>query len=161
MAKILARGRKISIIRQLFKDQLVTAISARLLGSKMKKEIAHLCSDASILVKSDISGFTWEKIMYEMKGKAPLLLALLKQCTRTRKKRLTSQSSIIGIVVAIMCKYNRACANLVQKMLSVILYGGQSRKIVSYLNCMVSVYNTVNFTYIISCYDINKVVSWL
>ena len=84
----------------------------------IKKEISHLCSDAFILVKSDISGFVWDK-MCELKGKAPLLLPLLRECPRTCKQLLTSQSSIIGIVSAIMCMYNHASANLVQKMLSV------------------------------------------
>ena len=75
-----------------------------------------------------LCSFSWDDVISEMKVKAPLLHKLMKECTNTKKPRSSTQESIIGILVAIMCKYRCAKACLVQKLLSVIMYRGNCHK---------------------------------
>ena len=118
LAKPVARGAKTSIVRQCYKDENVLCSSARIMGQRVRQEIGHMCSNDSVLTQSsvcDIHNFTWEAIIEDLKKKAPILHILLKECTRTRKERATSQIAIIGMIVEVMYKYRCATASLVQK----------------------------------------------
>ena len=89
-----------------------------------------MCSDrvSSVLlssIPSDIMSFKWNKLIDEMRLHAPTLLCLLECCTATKGYRIVECKAVIGLCTAILCKYRRERANILQKIISLILYSGR------------------------------------
>ena len=113
----------------------------RVLGHQLLCELRSLCSDkvASILRGSDLSNlssFTWDTLLSEMSEHAPSLLGLLKICTVKRNKSHiynTRRSAVMSLCVALLCKLQNKSMNLVQKLISLILYTGHCSKKVQYI----------------------------
>ena len=99
----------------------------------LHKEIRKLCStDAKCVLNPEHSNcslqdFTWDRLLEDIAANAPMLLAFLQACTRTKKPR-TNRKATIGICVAILLKFrfNKMC--LVQNIIALILYAGLSGK---------------------------------
>lgn len=91
-----------------------------------------LCSPAtkSILGSqclSDLSDFTWKKLIGELEVHAPVLLTILKDATVTRNEK-PNREAIIGMCAALLLKHRYYKMSLVQKILALILYSGHSGK---------------------------------
>ena len=69
---------------------------------------------------SDICNYSWETLVKEMQDKAPVLLTILKESIRMEAQQIGIQASIIGILVAIICKYRYPWASLVQILVDYI-----------------------------------------
>ena len=126
------------------------------MGNVLRNEIRVLCSNkfGSIMrsKSEDVKNYSSDKVVEEMKSGAPALLQLLTICTQTtrRKRDLTRksnssklpmkkrQNSIIATCAAVLCKFRCPSMALLQKVISIILYAGNSSKMVSYTNlaCM-------------------------
>ena len=70
---------------------------------------------------------SWDKLLTEVSTYAPVFLSLLRAATYTRRSR-DNQSAVIGICAAVLLKHRFHKMNLVQKLLSLILYSGHSSK---------------------------------
>ena len=148
LGKHIARSNKLAIARDCIHDPALRKCVVRVLGHQLLCELRSLCSDkvASILRScnlSKLSSFTWDTLLSEMCEHAPTLLGLLKICTTKRKKTHeynTRRSAVISMCVALLCKLQNKSMNLVQKMISLILYTGHCSKKVPHIHVVVSLH---------------------
>ena len=101
----------------------------------LRKEIATFCSNLvpSVLREKSNDGlksFQWKCLLDELQTHAPMLLEILKSCTKIRRP-ISQQQAVIGVITAILCKNRRNSASLIQRLISVILYSGHASKMVS------------------------------
>ena len=101
----------------------------------LRKEIATLCSNLVPSVLRDksndgLKSFQWKCLLDELQTHAPMLLEILKSCTKVRRP-ISQQQAVIGVITAILCKNRRNSASLIQRLISVILYSGHASKMVS------------------------------
>ena len=87
----------------------------------------HTSSVLSSQSVTDLWEFTWEKLLHELKVNAPILLSILRECTKTRRPR-PNQNAVIGMCAVILLKHRFKKMSLVQRILSLILYAGHSGK---------------------------------
>lgn len=100
------------------------------IGTMIKKEIKTLSSFDSILKSQSLDhlmNFKWELIINELQQKAPIFLSFLKVATKTHTKR-ANKDAVICMCVSILLKYSFKELNLVQKLISLILYWGHASK---------------------------------
>ena len=91
----------------------------------------QLSTARALLCLGTLKEFTWDKLFEELSFNAPILLSILRDCTQTRRPR-TNRSAVIGMCFAILLKYRYLKMNLIQKIISMILYAGDSTKQVIY-----------------------------
>ena len=103
---------------------------------KMRKEIRTMCSDN---IKSSLqsqskekltSGLSWDQLHSELSKNAPTLLSFLQACTKTRVARPNTKA-VVGVCAAIILKHRQPKMNLLQKIISLILYAGHASKVIS------------------------------
>lgn len=87
-----------------------------------------LCSTA----KSDLVGFKWDTLHKELSAKAPILLSVLEAATKTRIPRKNA-TIVVCTCAALLLRCRNHKMNLVQKIISLILYAGHSAKKVIYI----------------------------
>lgn len=102
------------------------------IGMLVRNELISMCSDStsSILRQqsvSELKEFSWEKLLAELRANAPVFLSIVRECTRTRRLR-PNQDAVLGMCAAILLKHRFSKMSLVQKILSLVLYGGHSGK---------------------------------
>lgn len=128
----LARGSRCAFAKKCLSDRTIRSFIVKGLGRSLRHELAQVCSDETISIlrnkdSSSLEEFSWEKLLKEVKVVAPTLLKFLQSCTTTRKPR-KNQDTIIGVLVAIMCKHRRPVSSLFQQLMSLILYSGHASK---------------------------------
>ena len=101
-----------------------------------------LCTirSASILRDSSpmcLCSFQWRDVINEMQANVPTLLGLLQGCIqrkslkRVRKRSyLVQDDGIIGICAAILLRHQNPKMNLIQRIVSILLYSGHAPKLV-------------------------------
>lgn len=104
----------------------------------LKSELRKMCSDSvgSILQEKSneaLSVFQWKSLVKELKDNAPLLFDLMWGCTTTKKPRMNREATI-GICAAILLNFRYPKMNLAQKIISLVLYCGNSAKQVQLVN---------------------------
>ena len=80
--------------------------------------------------------FDWNKLESELESQAPSLFSVLRSATivnvppsKARKKTYrVKQSQVLGICAAILLRHRNQSMNLVQRILSVLLYNGCASK---------------------------------
>ena len=102
------------------------------IGRVLEGEMKAMCSVqvGSILsskINDDMKNFTWDKVMMELKKHAPTLTELLLSCTKTRKPR-ENRVATICMSAALLLKFHLSRMNLVQRIISLILYAGHCGK---------------------------------
>ena len=108
------------------------------IGRILRAEMTAMCSDktASLLRThsiQDLSHFQWKNVIQELEKSAPVFLHFLRQCTQTRTPR-QNRDGVIGVCAAIILKNRFAKMNLLQKIVSLLLYAGHCGKRVSDLH---------------------------
>ena len=149
LGRILARGSKASLIRECLNDEYLRKLVVSQIGGILYNEIRELCSNKfGSIMKSKpeaVRKYSSDKIIEEMQSCAPVLLQLLRMCTQTRRRKrellrkssaskiplIKRQNSIIATCVSVLCKYRCPSMSLLQKVISVILYAGNTPKMVS------------------------------
>ena len=112
-------------------------------GEHIRKEIKTTCGLSSISLLRDftperLQSFKWNDLVEEMQQSAPTLLELLRGCVlrKKRKKRVGQKSyrvkdeSVIGICAAILLRHQNPQMNLIQRIVSLLLYSGHAPKLV-------------------------------
>ena len=132
MGRAVARQSKSSMVSEVFKDTAAKKYVMKKIGILVRREIVQMCSDKtkSILSSqsmSDLKDFTWDKLLTELSANAPTLLSILQSCTHTRKTK-PNHNAVIGMCCAIILKYHFSKMSMVQKIMSLILYAGNSGK---------------------------------
>ena len=106
------------------------------IGMALRNELRVMCSEStnSILSNqsvSELKDFKWNKLLSELEKYAPTFLMILCESTHTRQPR-HDRNAVIGMCAALILKLRFSKICLVQKIMSLILYGGHSGKQVSY-----------------------------
>ena len=131
LTRLLIRGKPPSVACQVLKDPRYLSPLLLKMGRIIAKEVAVLCSDrvSSLLSsskKNDFVTFKWEKL-FEVESHAPCLLKILTTALQTKNENKTAVP-LIGVIVSILCSFRRRSMNLIQKIVSVILYAGHCSK---------------------------------
>ena len=145
-----------SIALQCMKDKGIKMFLLKILAKDVQKELAALCAikKRSILRQTEplaLQTFSWESFATEVKLTAPTLFAVLdgslevhippsrEKRRKTGKTRRVSKAAILGLCTAILCRYRNQSMNLVQRLLSVLLYKGGANKQVRFALCTLTV----------------------
>ena len=72
--------------------------------------------------------FRRKNLIKELPQHAPTLLHVLKGCTLTKHKK--NRNATIGMCAAILLRFRNQKMNLLQRIISLILYAGHSAKMV-------------------------------
>lgn len=135
IGKAVARGRRQSVAIECLKEHSTKRYPLKRIGMLVRNELVVLCSDStnSILRQqsvSELKEFNWKKLLSELENKAPIFLTILCECTHTRRPR-SNRDDVMGMCAAILLKHRFPKMSLVQKIMSLVLYGGHSGKQVS------------------------------
>lgn len=133
LGKAVARRSRQTVARECFSEPITRAHLLRHIGMVIRNELKAMCSDKAMSILRTESAalklnmFSWDKLLTELSTYAPVFLTLLHAATYTRRSR-DNQSAVIGICAAVLLKHRFHKMNLVQKLLSLILYSGHSSK---------------------------------
>ena len=127
------------------KENMTKVYLYKRIGIIIPNELKVMCSDNtdSILSHqsvSELKDFTWSKLLSELENYAPIFLMILCECTRTRQPRY-NRDAVIGMCAALVLKLRFLKMSLVEKIMSLVLYGGHSGKQVSY--CVRVIYQQI------------------
>ena len=135
ICKTITRGSHVALARRCLENDDIRKCIIRGVSRMLRKEIATLCSNLVPSVLRDksnngLKSFQWKCLLDELQTHAPMLLEILKSCTKVRWP-ISQQQAVIGVITAILCKNRRNSASLIQRLISVILYSGHASKMVS------------------------------
>ena len=84
VGKLVARGSKITIVDQFFKDLQLRKHMVAKIGRVVQDEISVMSFNkyCSVLQNHSVHSFSCEGIVAEMEGCAPTLLSILQMCTK-------------------------------------------------------------------------------
>lgn len=141
LGKGVGRLNRSSIARQAMNDQRIRERILNILGEKIRKEMKAMCSLTDLSILRDTSpktlqSFKWDTLVAELQQKAPILTKVLRQCSQRtrkpselqRKTRRIPDNHVVAICAAILLRHRNVGMNLVQRMMSVILYSGNAPK---------------------------------
>ena len=148
LGRSVGRANRSAIARQVVRDERIRTRVIELLGTHMGKEMKKLCTKEvmSVLRKADsdsVQQFSVKSIIEEMKTHAPSVLTVLRGCVHGRrrsrakkqKSRMIDVDTVVGVCCAILLRGRSQKMNLLQRIISLILFCGHASKRVS---------NTVN-----------------
>ncbi len=106
----------------------IVAIVCRSIREEVRT-IASTKMQSALLCKSkeSIYGFRWQPVKLELQTHAPLLLRVLNAATTTRTERM-NQDIVVVMCFALILKHRNPTINLLQKIISLILYSGHCSK---------------------------------
>ena len=132
LGKAVARRSKRAIAAECMKDHAVQKHILKLVGKMVHAEIKKFCSDGanSILKRDDpqcIKTFSWESFNSEVSKFAPILKGILQATCKARMSK-THFNVVMCVCVALLLRNRNPRMNLIQKIISLVLYGGHSSK---------------------------------
>ena len=80
-----------------------------------------------MLRSSNIEEFNWNMLMDELRVHSPLYFAIMQGCAKTKTPR-QNHVAVLGMCTAILLKHKFSKMCIIQKMISLILYGGHAGK---------------------------------
>ncbi|SMN01816.1 hypothetical protein SPONN_108 [uncultured Candidatus Thioglobus sp.] len=138
MSKALARGSKKSVVEDCFKDPKIHMYLKKKIGRVLKSEIKSMCSNKvnSILRSTssckNLTKFKWSYVIDELKVHAPLLFDILVSCIPLNG---ANSQAIICMCSSLIFSNHFKHMNLIQKIISLILYAGRAGKQVRVSHC--------------------------
>ena len=132
LAKRLARGSSVSVAVECVRNKKTQKHVITALSRNIRKELKELCSRRVMSLQrardsNTLQGFNWDAIVDEAAEHAPNLVQLLAECTKGKKSE-TTQKSMIGMCLSLLCNNHNPKMTLFQRMLSLVLYAGHSAK---------------------------------
>ena len=129
------RSHKVVAI-ECMRNELSCKHALTILCRLIHKEIRSIASrkmQSTLLFQSkkSISEFQWKNVKAEISNHAPMLLKVLTAATKTRSK-CQNQAEVIGMCFAMILKHRNPNLNLLQKIISLILFSGHASKQVCY-----------------------------
>lgn len=142
IGRSVARRSRRSIALQAVKDKRIRTQVLNVLGKDITKELKSMCSlcTSSILRTDKLLSFSWSDLEKELQDLAPTLYVLLDRALeihispsrakgrKTNKYRRVRKDGILGLCAALLCRYRNQSMNLLQRLVSVILYRGGASK---------------------------------
>ena len=125
-----------TLVDECFSDKRTQHFITLKIGRKIRAEIKRLsmCSNSSILrynTSNDLKNFKFERILEIIQANAPFLLSIFLSATKTQVPRY-NRTMIICVCVSILLKYRCKNLNLLQKIISLVLYASQCSQKVRY-----------------------------
>ena len=128
VGRSLGRRSRMSIVNQVLKDKKMKEIVMKKAGVMLRKELKEMCKLDSCFCAKDASAleeFQWSNIATELKAKAPILSVLFDNAiTRTGLER----DITVVLCSAILVKSHNERANIVQILISLLLYASHAPK---------------------------------
>jgi hypothetical protein len=120
------------------------------MGKLLSRELSNLASlkTNSMLRNRSceaLEQFSWQDLLAELEKETPITLSLLKQCAHVKRRahkprgeggrssrRIPNEEAAVGMCFAILMRARSQRMNLVQRLISVLLYGSHAPKQVSH-----------------------------
>lgn len=135
LGRCVGRRSRSAIARQAIKDVKIRNKVIELIGKLLAKELTITCSvDANSSLRNRnpdvLEKFRWSDLLTELKETAPTMVSLLKSAISSNKSGLRSPNTdaITALCCSILLRARSQRMNLIQRLLSVILYGGHASK---------------------------------
>lgn len=127
IASLLVRGKPKSLALELIKHRRYLQPLLGQVGALLKREMRHLCSNnvADSITSIKLANFSWSNYFRKIKSHAPCIVELLTLILTGKSK---TNKDIIRVIVSIITSFKRSSMNVVQKMISIILYAGHCSK---------------------------------
>lgn len=135
-----------SVARQAMKVNRIRSKILTILATDIQKELTQMCARKHKSVFRNatpeyLKSFTWDTLLLELDSRAPIFSRVLRgiiqvKCrirnrTPQKKGRKCSRSSeeaVLGVCAAIMLRHRNVHMNLLQRIVSLILYNGHASK---------------------------------
>ena len=139
IAKSVARGNRKTALR--YCVSYSKAYLEKVIPTMICKELKAMCSSNVNSTLQNYSTntmmtFKWDQLLTELRIYAPLLFAILQQCT-------ANKTAIIGMCASLLLKSRCNRMSLVQNIISLILYAGHSSKLVNILRCLYALFYSI------------------
>ena len=146
LARSVGWRNRASIARQAMKDDKIQKKVVELMGKLLSKELSHVTSlkAKSLLCKRSaevLEAFSWDTLNQELEKKAQITFSLLKQCAHAktlmhkgdekcgrRTRRLPNEKGVVGLCFSILLRARSQRMNLVQRLISMLLFGSHAPK---------------------------------
>ena len=141
-----------SIARQAMKDSGIRRKVVERMGRLLSKELTHLASQKAGSMLRDrscqaLEHFSWQDLLKQLEKETPVTLSLLKQCAHIKRRqhklqgkggrssrRMPNEEAAVGMCVAVLMRARSQRMNLVQRLISMLLYGSHAPKQVCYIS---------------------------
>lgn len=145
IGKSVGRRNPGAIARQVMAHARIKREILKCVGRAIRKDMKHVCSKklSSILrcrSAEDMKNFTWDALHAELDTHAPVFCHILNECirpkrreTKTGKSRAVIDTAVVGLCSALLLRHWNQRMNLVQRIISTLLYSGHAPKQVFYL----------------------------
>ncbi len=132
MGKCIARGSKKALVEECFNDNITRSYIFDKIGRLLCEDIRNMCSDTVCSVlrnrnTKSLKEFRWSSVMEEMQTHAPYLVNIFLACTKTKVPR-NNRVPMVCLCAAILFKFRYLRMNVVQKIITLILYNGHCGK---------------------------------
>ncbi len=105
------------------------------IGQIVRGELKKMCTSNSKFTchsPEDLSQFNWNEMYDQLQQNTPVFLSIMESATQTRANRC---NRVAVICAAVLLKFRFQKINLVQKVVSLILYSGHaSKEVYVYIN---------------------------
>lgn len=131
IGKSLARGTKVGLLHRLLQSTGMKQHAADSLAQIVRREVQTLCSDTFASVfrersQESMEHFSWDILLSELQIAAPISTRMLQACMTT--KQAATATPVLVMFMAMLLKYRNSKMNMVQAMVSLILYAGHAGK---------------------------------
>ena len=146
LGRSVGRRNRSSIAHQAIKDTRIRKRVIERMGKLLSTELNRLSSVKVGSMLRDhscgiVEGFSWHSLLQELEKEVPVTLSLLKQCVHVKRcvhkgqgkggrgaRRMPNKEAAIGMCVAILMRARSQRMNLVQRLMSLLLYGSHAPK---------------------------------
>lgn len=128
MGQSLRRKNRKSLVNQMMKDKTMKGMIASKVGELMCKELKQLCKDNSCFTDKSmpaIESFNWTDVAAKLKKDCPYLFTLLEKST---KKIGLEKDIVIVVCASVLLKSHSERANILQRLISVLLFASHAPK---------------------------------
>lgn len=151
MARSVARRNHPALAKQVMRNSKTRATCLKVLEKDIQKDLTKIASKkwgSSCLRQRTLDAlesFSWEKLLLELKLKAPTLYHVLQGCVNVRRRERAGRqgkrrvhrpndSAVLGVCAALLCRHRNQHLNLLQRLISLILHSGHAGKQVCFLS---------------------------
>lgn len=130
-----------SVAFQVMKHKQLRSRILKVLGTSIQIELKKMCdmNKPSILRSNDpvvVQSFKWQVLINELKENVPTLYNILACCARKKPMKQGKKSYrvkdevVIGICASVLLRHRNCKLNLIQRIVSMILYSNHAGKMV-------------------------------
>ena len=135
LARAVAKEDRNSIVHNVLKDDRMKRLAVKKVGNLLRQELISTCSSksATLYRSSDprsLIKFKWADCVEDLQRTAPLLHCILESCVQENRSPKRSLDNIVlkGVIGGILLRNTNERMNIVQQLLSLILYGSRAPK---------------------------------